>query len=146
MNKMEGVVLTSVRGPSLVKNLEVASLRSLLYPDGLQDPSLLVVWLYRQDLCCIPIGLVSHVPCMHCNAILSIIDFDCMLMLCNSLLQGPSHVARFTIPAGDLVHYLFLLQFRHLGLHSCQKLSQNSIGFEDCSNSQPTTSNLNLLW
>ena len=78
--------------------------------------------LHLHYLCCIPIRSVFSVPCMHCNAILPVIGFDCILMFRNSLLQGPpclTNVLCFTITAEDLVDNFTL---------NCQDLSQSSTG------------------
>ena len=105
--------------------VQVAGLWSLLYPDSLQDSSLQLVCLC---LHCVPIRLVSHVPCMYCNAILSVVGLNCILVLRDSLLQGPSSftdICCFAILAGEPIDDFLPLQFKHHHFHSHQELSQD---------------------
>ena len=124
--KYWGCDLSSAHGPCITERqptIQVAHLGGLLNPDCLQDMSLPLVWLSLHDLCCLPVRLVTHVPCVNCNTILSVVGFDCIFVLHDSLLQGPpclTYVAGFTVLTGDLEYYSFLHQFWCLSLHSGQ--------------------------
>ena len=147
------MVLTSVRGLSLIEiqpAVQIAGLGCLLDPDRFQDASLPVVGLSvsmtsaasQSGWCLI------HAPSMHCNAVLSVVGFDSIFVLRDSLLQGPSrftYVTGFTFLTRDLVHNSFHLQFWYLGPHFSQYASQGSTGFEDSSNLQLETRNPDIL-
>ena len=109
---IEGVILASVRCPVLVERepaVQVARLGDLLDPDGFKNASLPVAGFCLQDLCCIPVRSVFHIPRMHHNAVLPVISFDRIFVFCDPLLQGPSclaYVAGFAISAGYLTRLL----------------------------------------
>ena len=84
VNRIGGVVLASVGGPSLAENepaVEISGLRGLLDPDSFKDVSLPVSEFCLQDFCYISVRSVFHVPCVYYIAVLPVVCFDRILVL-----------------------------------------------------------------